>query len=161
MPKLIFPVAIYLSEILENGSATSMAKLSALAIVGLTIYPTLVLVVGVCSPENLATARRRASEVLDVIFVIHGSNIRPSNSPSACVAEQIQTSEVVDLAQGYLLGMSFGRIRYREEFSAYDLARNWEKLVCHDLTAILACNQFVVEIRLKLQVLTAHVKQSR
>jgi hypothetical protein len=56
--------------LLEDGGATSMAKLRSLTIMSLTIYRIVMLVVAILGAEDHAAARRHASEVLNVVLVV-------------------------------------------------------------------------------------------
>ena len=74
----------------------------------------LMLVVGVLCTKHRRT--HRAGKMLDMIFTVQGRNIRASQGTTALVTEQIQTSEIVDLAKGVLPtavfpvdGKEFGR----------------------------------------------------
>jgi hypothetical protein len=84
VPELGFPRTSDLNKLLKDGGATSMAKLSSLrSIMALTIYRILMLVVAVFSVKDFAAARRHASEVLNVILVVHCTYVISSECSAA------------------------------------------------------------------------------
>lgn len=60
----------------------------------------LMLVVGVLCTKHRRT--HRAGEMFNVVFTVQGRNIRATQGTAALVTQQIQTSEIVDLAKGVL-----------------------------------------------------------
>lgn len=60
----------------------------------------LMLVVGILCTKHRRT--HRAGEMFNMVFTVQGRNIRATQGTTALVTEQIQTSEIVDLAKGVL-----------------------------------------------------------
>lgn len=60
----------------------------------------LMLVIGVLCTKNRWT--HGAGEMFDMVFTVQGRNIGATQGTTALVTEQIQTSEIVDLAKGVL-----------------------------------------------------------
>ena len=98
------------------------------------------LVVGVLRAEH--SWADAAGEVLDVIFSIKGGNVRPTQSTAACVAEKVEPSEVVRLAERILIGWMIG---YGEEFGSDDLAA----VLWYTVSPLHECN--------KAKVVYAHI----
>ena len=77
MPVLIDTVAEDLDELLQDGSLTTIALLRKFGrVVVMAVHIAFVLVVGIlCTKDSRAYT---ASEMLNVVFAVHGSNVGAS-----------------------------------------------------------------------------------
>lgn len=109
---LILAVAEYLYKLLEDCCLTTIASLSELGrIVIVAEDLVIVLIVTILSSKYRWTYR--TGKMVDMVFSVEGSNVRPAKSSITLVADEIQSSEVVGLAKRILtLGAFF---IYREE----------------------------------------------
>ena len=80
---------------------TAMTALGELGgVVEMAVDLALMLVVGILRTKNGRT--HGAGEMFDMVFTVQGRNIGATQGTTALVTEQIQTSEIVDLAKGVL-----------------------------------------------------------
>ena len=111
MPVLVLTVAVNLDELFEDCVVAAMATLGeAGRIVIMAINLALVLVVAVLRAEYGGTDG--TGEVLDVVFVVEGGYIGASQGIVAGVADKIEATEVIFLAERVLVGTLVG---HREE----------------------------------------------
>lgn len=78
-------------------------------------------IVGILCTKDRGTDR--TSKMLNVILAVESGNIRAAQGPAAFVAEEIEPTEIINLAQRVLSTAIFRVDR--------------EKLGCHDLAAVL------------------------
>lgn len=101
MPMLVLAIAVDLDELLEDGCLAAVAALGKLGrVVIVAVNATFMLVVAVRGAEHGGTYR--AGEVLDVVFALEGGNVRAAEGLSALVAQQVESAEVVGLAERVL-----------------------------------------------------------
>lgn len=112
MPVLVLPIADDLDELFEDSRLAAIAFGSELRrIMVMAIDLAVMLVVGVLRPKDgWAYA---ASEVFNVVFALQRCYIRATQCTPAGMAEQVESSKIVGLAQG-ILPLSV-LVVYREE----------------------------------------------
>lgn len=123
---LILPIAKDLHKLLQYCSMATMTPLSKLSgIVEVAIHLALVFVVRVLRTKHRRTYR--AGEMFNMILAVQSRNIRATQGTTTLMAQKIQSSEVVSLAQRVLSTAIVG-------IDGKELGRN-------DIAAILRCNR--------------------
>lgn len=119
VPVLVLAVAIYLDELLEDGSLATIAALSeAGGVVVVAVDVGIMLVIAVLGAENSIAHGTR--KVIDVVFSIQSSNVGASQGASTLVAEKAESSKIVGFAKR-ILALTITVVR-REEFGGYYLS---------------------------------------
>lgn len=102
MPVLILSIPKYLDKLLEDSCLAAIAPLGEpCRIVVMAENVALMFVVAVLGAKDGGTDG--AGEVLDVVFPVQGGDVGSSQSTSAGVTQEIQTAEVVCLAERVLI----------------------------------------------------------
>lgn len=115
---LVLAVAVDFDKLFEDGGLAAIAPLRKLCrVMVVAVDAALVLVVAVRGAEYGRTDR--AGEVLDVVFPFESSDVGAAECLSAFMAEQVESAEVVGLAERVL---AWGFVGDREEFGGYNLA---------------------------------------
>lgn len=114
---LVLAISENLDKLLEDGGLAAVAALSKFCgIMKVAVDAAVVLVVAVLSTENGGTDG--AGEMFDVVFTVEGCYVRTAEGTAAGEAKEIETAEVVSLAQRVLIGPLLG---HREELGGYNL----------------------------------------
>ena len=117
VPALVALVPLDLDELFEDGRIASGAfRRPSGRIVIMAEHVSLVFVIAILRPEQ-----RRADaacEVLDVVLLVAGGDVRPAESGTARGADEVETTEVVAFAERLL---AVGRVD-GEEFLSDDVA---------------------------------------
>lgn len=118
VPMLVLSIPKDLDELLENGCLASVTPLrKSCRVVIVTVYISLVLIVAILCTEHCWTDGAR--KVLNVILALEGCDVRTAKCTATGEAEEVQSSEVVGLAERILARWLIG---YWKEFGCYDLA---------------------------------------
>lgn len=113
---LILSVSENFDKLFQYRRLAPIAPLCKLCrIVIVTVNLSLVFIIAVLRAKNCWTDR--ASEMLDVVFAIQGSDIGAAKSTSAIETQEIEATEVVSLAQR-ILSTFILFIVDREEFGS-------------------------------------------
>ncbi len=101
MPVLILSISENLDELLQNGSLAAVASLSELSgIVIVAVDLSFMFVVAILSPKN--GWADRTGEVLDMVLALKRRDIRTAQCATTLETEEVETPEVVSLAQWVL-----------------------------------------------------------
>lgn len=116
---LVLTVSEDLHELLQDGGPASVAPLGKLRrVVVVTVDLPFVFVIAVLRAEN--GWAHRAREMFNVILSLQGGDVGSPESAAAIEAQQIESAEVVGLAQGILAFAFF--VVNGEEFRSYYLS---------------------------------------
>ncbi len=116
---LILSISKNLDELLQNGSLAAVASLSELSrIVVVAVHLSFMFVVAILSPKHCRADR--TGEVLDMVLALKRRDVRASQCATTLETEEVETPEVVSLAQWVLALAIF--IIDREEFRSHDLS---------------------------------------
>lgn len=119
---LVLPVSKNLDKLLEDGGLAASTPLCELCrVVVMAVNLVCVFVVAVLCTEN--SRADGAGEMLNMVFPIKCSDVGSSKSPATFKAQQIESSEVINLAQRVLAVALF--------------VINGKKFRGHDLPAVL------------------------
>ena len=117
MPVLVDAVTKDFDKLLQNRGLTAVASLRELGrIVVMAVDAAFVFVVRVLRPEDCRT--NGAGEMLNVVFPLERSDVRPAKSSTTRMTKQIQASKIVGLAEWILVWWLIGN---RKELRGYDL----------------------------------------
>jgi hypothetical protein len=101
VPVLILSISENLDELLQNGSLAAVASLSELSgIVIVAVDLSFMFVVAILSPKN--GWADRTGEVLDMVLALKRRDIRTAQCATTLETEEVETPEVVSLAQWVL-----------------------------------------------------------
>lgn len=101
MPVLILAVAEDLDELFQDSRVTTITPLRELCrVMVMAVYVFLVFVVAILRSED--GWADRTGKMFDVVFAIEGGDIRPAESATTIIAEEIKASKVIRLAKGVL-----------------------------------------------------------
>jgi hypothetical protein len=81
------------------------------------VYISFMFVVAVLSTKD--SRAYRAGKMFDVVFAVECSNVGTAKSTSTCMAEQIQSAEIIRFAKRVLIGRLFW---YGKEFRSDNFA---------------------------------------
>lgn len=141
---LVLTITKDFDKLFKNSSLTAVAALSEFGrIMVVAVYVSLMFVVAVLSTKDGRTYR--AGEMLDVVLAIERGNVRSAKGASTCMAEQIQSAEIVRFAKRVLIRRLF---------------RNGEELRSDDFAAVLNIVSSRTGVR-DSEVRTWQVKHSR
>jgi hypothetical protein len=106
VPVLILTITKDFNKLFENSSLTAVAALSKLGrVMVVAVYVSFMFVVAVLSTKDGRTYR--AGEMFDVVFTIERGNVGSTKSTSTCMAEQVQSAEIIRFAKRVLVGRLF------------------------------------------------------
>lgn len=118
---LILAIAEDFDKLLENSCLTAIAALREFGrVVVVAVYISLVLVIAILGAKDGRTYR--AGKVFDMVFAIESSDIGSAEGASTCMAEQVQSAEVIRFAKRVLIRRLFW---------------DGEEFGCDDFTAVL------------------------
>jgi len=141
---LILTIAEDFDKLFQDGGVTAITALSEFGrVMVVAVYVSLVFVVAVLSAKY--GWAYRAGEMFDVVFAVERGDVGSAESASTCMAEQVQSAEVIRFAKRVLIRRLFW---------------DGEEFRCDNFTAVLNTVSNCIEVRVS-DVRTWQVKHSR
>jgi hypothetical protein len=116
---LILTIPEDFNKLFEDSSLTAVAALSEFGrVMVVAVYVSLVFVVTVLSTKD--GRAYRAGKMFDVVFAVEGGDVGSTEGASTCMAEQVESAEVIRFAKRVLVRRLFwhGEELGRDDFAA-------------------------------------------